>query len=327
MATVVESSTTSPPANARNRYAIASVIGSLLVLAGIVLVGYILPSYWSQTVTPQLTGSIGSFLDVGLRLFVQAVLALGLIYILPRFSGDSPPLGLRGGIFLTISWLFVSFFVVRAVAIWTQEMGFTGQLITGSVCTGMLFLAFRMLTSNTGYGWATTIEEQGFLHTFSYKKTQGLKMRRYTLLGFLIMGWSGVYSLSINEPFGRGDWLLAMPYGLNKLTFLRDVQFTLPILLAGLILWLSWRAVNMPTFGDFLIATEAEMNKVSWTSRKRLMQDTIVVLVTLFLMTFFLFVVDWFWGTALSWKPIGVLPSQKESREQIDPLQGRKLDW
>ena len=33
---------------------------------------------------------------------------------------------------------------------------------------------------------------------------------------------------------------------------------------------------------DFLIATEAEMNKVSWTTRKRLVKDTIVVLVTVF---------------------------------------------
>ena len=40
------------------------------------------------------------------------------------------------------------------------------------------------------------------------------------------------------------------------------------------------------------IATEAEINKVSWTTRKRLIQDTTVVLVTVFLFTLFLFVVD-----------------------------------
>ena len=29
-------------------------------------------------------------------------------------------------------------------------------------------------------------------------------------------------------------------------------------------LWLGYRIVNVPQFADFLIAVEAEMNKVSW---------------------------------------------------------------
>ncbi len=33
-------------------------------------------------------------------------------------------------------------------------------------------------------------------------------------------------------------------------------------------LWLAWRVVNVPSFADFLIATEAELNKVSWTTRR-----------------------------------------------------------
>ena len=72
------------------------------------------------------------------------------------------------------------------------------------------------------------------------------------------------------------------------------------LLLAAMGIWFAWRAVNFPTFADFLIATEAELNKVSWTSRKRLVQDTIVVLVTLFLFTIFLLVVDATWGWVLS---------------------------
>mgnify|MGYP003579247066 CR=1 FL=1 len=43
----------------------------------------------------------------------------------------------------------------------------------------------------------------------------------------------------------------------------------------------------------------------SWSSRKRLVQDTIVVLVTVVLMTLFLLLVDMFWGWLLS----TVLPS------------------
>src|SRR5262249_19126833 len=77
---------------------------------------------------------------------------------------------------------------------------------------------------------------------------------------------------------------------------LPHVRFSLLLLLAALALWLAWRVVNVPAFADFLVATEAELNKVSWTTRRRLIQDTIVVLVTVILFTVFLFVVDVAWG-------------------------------
>ena len=66
----------------------------------------------------------------------------------------------------------------------------------------------------------------------------------------------------------------------------------------------------MPTFAEFLIATEAEMNKVSWSPKKRLAQDTVVVLTTTLLMALFLLVVDLFWGWLLSREIVGVLPSK-----------------
>ena len=98
------------------------------------------------------------------------------------------------------------------------------------------------------------------------------------------------------------------------LMLLPSVQFTLPLLLLAVSLWLAWRVVNMPTFADFLIATEAEMNKVSWSTQKRLVQDTIVVLVTVFLMAVFLFVMDYGWKLVLSARPIpGVLHFPKEA--------------
>ena len=92
----------------------------------------------------------------------------------------------------------------------------------------------------------------------------------------------------------------ARPRVEGGITLLPDLLFTVPLVLVALTLWFAWRAVNYPTFADFLIATEAEINKVSWTSRKALIRDTIVVLTTLFLLTVFLFVVDMFWNSLLS---------------------------
>jgi preprotein translocase SecE subunit len=99
------------------------------------------------------------------------------------------------------------------------------------------------------------------------------------------------------------------------LTLLPNVRFTLPPLLFALGLWLSWRLVNMPVFADFLIATEAELNKVSWTTRKRLMQDTVVVLVTVALLAIFILITDTVWFQALSWDVIGVLQVDKNAKK------------
>ena len=41
-------------------------------------------------------------------------------------------------------------------------------------------------------------------------------------------------------------------------------------LLAVVGLWAAYRVVNLPAFADFLIAVEAEMNKVSWPRERAL---------------------------------------------------------
>jgi len=99
------------------------------------------------------------------------------------------------------------------------------------------------------------------------------------------------------------------------LTLMPAVPFTLPLLLLAATLWLSWRVVNMPAFADFLIATEAEVNKVSWTTQRRLVQDTIVVLATVVLMAGYLFAVDQIWRVSLSWEYIKVLQIPKEQSD------------
>jgi preprotein translocase subunit SecE len=74
----------------------------------------------------------------------------------------------------------------------------------------------------------------------------------------------------------------------------------------GLVLgWIVFRVVQYPPFVEFLIATEAEMNKVSWTSRDDLYRATTVVLVTVALMAVYLFAVDWLWSVIL--QLLGVL--------------------
>jgi preprotein translocase subunit SecE len=70
------------------------------------------------------------------------------------------------------------------------------------------------------------------------------------------------------------------------------LRFGIPlVVLAGLGLLMFW-LVNRPKNADFLIATEGEMKKVSWSSRKEVIGSTKVVIVTTFIMAALLFLVD-----------------------------------
>jgi preprotein translocase subunit SecE len=68
---------------------------------------------------------------------------------------------------------------------------------------------------------------------------------------------------------------------------------------------LLWRYLNKPNVVDFFIATESEMKKVNWTSRKELFGSTKVVIVFMFLIASVLFLFDLMFG--YFFKLIGLL--------------------
>ena len=170
-----------------------------------------------------------------------------------------------------------------------------------------------------------SLEDQGWFHWTSYKSSLGQKVRRLTVFGILLIGGSGVYSLLFQGLLPE-NWTLAMPFDLPAITVLTDARYAVPLLLLGLTLWVAYRASNVPTFAEFLIATEAEMNKVSWTPKKRLVQDTIVVLTTTVILTLFLLVVDLFWGWLLSRETVGVLPPAATGKDKAGHV-GQKSKW
>jgi preprotein translocase subunit SecE len=61
----------------------------------------------------------------------------------------------------------------------------------------------------------------------------------------------------------------------------------------------------MHRFADFLIAVEAEMNKVSWPSRAELVRSSVVVIMVLFLLAIVLFGLDIVWSFVFEW--LGIL--------------------
>lgn len=111
-----------------------------------------------------------------------------------------------------------------------------------------------------------------------YKRTQGRIARQVTFAAIAVCILAGTYQL-YNSMVTMGHlWRMTVPAVL---------------MIAGL--WVAYRLVNLPAFADFLIAVEAEMNKVSWPTRSELYRSSAVVLVTVFVLATLLFFFDFVW--------------------------------
>lgn len=106
---------------------------------------------------------------------------------------------------------------------------------------------------------------QSLLRTDIYKRSQGRMTRQVTCIVIWTIFILGAWRLYSIMPGAQPALKYAVPAVL---------------VLAGL--WIGYRAVNDPTFADFLIAVEAEMNKVSWPTQTELVRASIVVIILIF---------------------------------------------
>ena len=123
-------------------------------------------------------------------------------------------------------------------------------------------------------------------HTSVYKPNQGRIVRQLTALTIWLIIALGCWSM----------------YGTLRGVFDAD-SYLIPgipaaVLAAGL--WFGYRVVHWPRFADFLIAVEAEMNKVTWPGKDELIRASIVVIFTIFFLAIALFLFDVVWQQVFS---------------------------
>lgn len=131
---------------------------------------------------------------------------------------------------------------------------------------------------------------QELLQVGIYKRSQGRITRQVTLASIAIL-------------VALGCWRLQHTLAATD----RVVSYVVPLVLLVAGLWIGYRLINLPAFADFLIAVEAEMNKVSWPTRAELIRSSIVVLITMFALAAVLLCFDTFWS--FLFKLLKVLPS------------------
>ncbi len=110
----------------------------------------------------------------------------------------------------------------------------------------------------------------------------------------LLIAWGAVFlNGRLAGYVGDELWLLLITPGI-------------PILVAVVLGVVAWRIVYVSRkSSDFMIATEGEMKKVSWSTRHEVVGSTKVVIMFTLLLAVALFVVDLVFQRAFSW--IGVL--------------------
>src|SRR5687767_13392569 len=136
-------------------------------------------------------------------------------------------------------------------------------------------------TTTAGTSWFSEL-----FHTGLYKRSQGKVARQATFgaLGvtFALFAWRLSVYLETAKVSGTTEWLLDIwPMSLMSIAAqdkiidvmgMLALEYTVPLIIIGIGLWVSYRIVNIPKFADFLIAVEAEMNKVSWPSKDELIR-------------------------------------------------------
>jgi preprotein translocase SecE subunit len=507
MAVAVKNTTEVRTASLFDRAPIASLIGAAYVIACLGVLGKALPYIWWEVFGFDESSMMFSIL----LLMVLTVAAAGLGFIGLRVLGARAPVGTRAGVFVAVVGILIILLLTRWASLWIEHWVFyghrfewfgpgsgvtVGACLTGAIGLVLLGVGAFYFQDRRFERYLVQIEEQGWFTATVFKGQQGIKVRRGTILGILLIVGAGIYTLLNRGTLQRGpaDWEIDVPFtarmlitnetigdaapalkkrlpeqawqddaknplkqpvwisryelrdvndelsqfvrvrnkgasttlkdkevihesefkaavektkeenpdlspalvpvatpltaavgdevsnyvrirdpgdssfakdtivskkdldaevtklrGLTaeappsdqpaaatgktlpkavplvlgtgteiyrSLTLLPSVQYTLPLLLIAVATWFSWRAVNYPMFADFLIATEAELNKVSWASRRKLVQDTIVVLITVFLMAVFLFAMDQAWSHLLSWKQIGVIQINRDQTEK-----------
>ncbi len=121
-----------------------------------------------------------------------------------------------------------------------------------------------------------------------YKPTQGRIVRQVTFVSIaevaLLIAWElGSISL-ISDMF------------VDEAGRVTETSNYVTLLVFGALgVWIGYRVVNYAPFADFLIAVEAEMNKVSWPTTQELWRASLVVIFVIFAMALALWVFDLIW--------------------------------
>ena len=126
----------------------------------------------------------------------------GLVLLGRKLEGDHPVRGMRAGAaYVVFSIIVCGLLITCGVMLWT--------FIGIGLLVGAIVLFFQ-----PGFAhWLRQVEEQGWFHAVQYKPNQGLRVRRGTVMGVMVLAICGVITM-INHGILRtgSHWLVYKPF-------------------------------------------------------------------------------------------------------------------
>ncbi len=329
MAVAVKNEVEAPAATPTMGLAGISLAGTLFLLLGFVVVYHLVPWVWAEHLAAAVGQDPSRFFGRGISFALAVLAAVVLVLLWHRTLGPQKVPGKRAGVFMGIVYTLVGLLLLDWSLLFVQwlirwldpQLVSEHGLIIGGIVTAVFVFFFgrfviRRYQSEKFHNRLRLMEDHGWFAMRTYKKGQGLRLRRGTMLGILVLIGAGLWVFTGGPTAGWYSFVVPFSHRVElvdgvpirtwaELPLLRSPGLTVPVVLGVLSIWLAYRLTNYPKFADFLIATEAEMNKVSWASWKKLRADTIVVLVMVVLLAVFLRVIDIIFVQVFSW--IGVI--------------------
>jgi len=114
-----------------------------------------------------------------------------------------------------------------------------------------------------------------------YKSNQGRYVRTMTGIGLALVDLAIAYTL----------WKILSGH-LPDAVYKPYLAYAIPALFFAIATAVGYYYMNRPGAVDFFIATESEMKKVSWSNKAELMGATMVVIGTVFVMAFIMWLAD-----------------------------------
>src|SRR5947209_1144038 len=219
MAVATKQSPETSTATMLDRLPVACLAGLVYVVGSLAIVFKLLPTLWHNVLhAPSLPGM------QAILAFFMVLAAVGLILLGARLLGPRQLPGLRAGVAVGLLGLLLLVIVVRWIGFIFQSLilggnwfgtssPMAGAVLTGVAGVALLIYLVRMFLKPRFERWLVTLEEQGWFNATFYKRSQGQRVRRGTMLGLLIIIGCGIYTMLHRGVLESGTgWEMSVPF-------------------------------------------------------------------------------------------------------------------
>ncbi len=183
----------------RLQLAFSSLVGAVYVLVALWIVFAGLPYVWTAVVP-----LANEFLSDALLLIATLIVGLGLWFVGRQLERSRRSRVCAGVFIAALSIFVIAWLGVSVIGRFLEERvgGAGGGIVTIAIVVAMAYGVFWAFLRPAFAGWLARLEDGGWFHALPYKPTQGVRVRRSTVLAILVLGICGIITLITHRSLG-----------------------------------------------------------------------------------------------------------------------------